>query len=322
MKKLFALLSILSLFTYSCVKEYDDGGYSEVNPGLSIYTMGSTTNDLSLDGVSIAMRLGIVLAQLEQQGITIVDGVEPEWELMESFTFPLNNTKYNIKDFLLGYSTSITKINNKYTIEYGSNNTYSAGIFDNYQRRGIFTIDTRDLSLAKTAEIIPWKISISSQVDYSGVIEVVDADMELYHHQDGTFNYTINSFKAYNNSDDINLADWHGAGSITIEGYVDLSIDNLIASRYLLAILPVTGGTTLSGSELAFATGGLTNEVPSSPLIYSPSTIGYGTESGIEQLMLVGDYNESVYPTPSVVVEWSQGSSATILYNGNSYTFN
>lgn len=324
-------MSVFSFLAVSCADDYDDGGYSNVQPGIFIYTMGSTTNSLSLDALSVATRLGVVLEEMKYQDIEVVEGADQDWGELDKFLFPLNNKSYDIKNFLFGgdSSTSISKSGNIFTITYGEpdkSTTFGSGVYDSYRRNGSFTVDTKGVSLVNSTVDNAWEIYIEGEpVKYANnennvtVAEVKDVNTLLYHVGVGTFNYELHSFKGEFTQDQSIESDWSGNGSFTISNFKSLAINNLLGSDYSLTVSPDTGGMSLNGVEVAYSTGGMTPEVDVAPLVYSPSEYGYGYVSGTEQVMFTGEYNMEYFIANSVSVKWFE-NSASVTYGDYKYS--
>ena len=119
----------LSLAFTGCSDKFDDGGYSQVYPGITIYNDGRLTASLAADGVSVAMRLAILMEEMKIAGVTLeVNGAEPNWDDLGTFKFGFDNMKYGKKEFIFGdddYASITRPADGNYNIEYGSGSDHA-----------------------------------------------------------------------------------------------------------------------------------------------------------------------------------------------------
>ncbi len=145
MKRYFLLIlaAVVALASQSSCNKTDET-YKDVYPGITLYTYGWLSSEVALDGVSVAMRLGLLLNEIEEYNaenstdpIAFTDGAqigseyEPDWsKLGDSFEYKLEDEddedetvdyNANVKEFLLGYSDQvyIQKSGTVYTLTFG-----------------------------------------------------------------------------------------------------------------------------------------------------------------------------------------------------------
>ncbi len=225
--------------------------------------------------------------------------------------------------------TVISRDGDQFKITYGdpdSTTSYSSGTYDSYRRRGSFIVDTKGVMLSNTTTDNPWTISVygesmeyASDDSNSTVAEVTYSNTELYSKGVGSFAYVLNGFEGYFSIDEDIRANWSGSGSFIISDFKNLTVDELLGSTYSLTVSPNTGGMSLNGVEVSYATGGLTSDVSAEPLVLSPSTNGYGYVSGSEQVAFTGAYDEEYFDVTSVSVKWYE-NAATVTYGDYKYS--
>ncbi len=332
MKKFLCILSIAALTLMSCsdlTDSYDDGGYSDVYAGILIFDVASATNTLALDGAGVALRLAMILEEMESQGIEVVEGSEQSWDELSDFEFGYNSTDYNLKEFLFGDEEQlvITKSGDEYEIAYcgpSSTNYYGRALFDSYYRNGSYLVDTKGLSLDETDSENAWEVSLSgSDMNYGSISSAEDyaiassIAVSVWYQGEGCFVMENALFEASYAALTSVTTDWYSKAELTISDYVSLESDDLDDVTFSYNIITGTGGTALSGLTMTYSTGG--NLFSEDPLTYKPSEAAYTTISGTEEIELTGTYSETLYPSPYVSIEWYMGY-VTVSYNECTYS--
>ncbi len=339
MKKLFLFLSAIALFV-SCNSndDYSDSGLSKVTPGILMYNTASLTNMFATDGASVALRLEILLSEMEAQGLEVLEGDAQNWNKMEDFTFPLVEEDYNLKEFLFNkptLTTNIAKNGNIFTITYGDNvSAFSTGQFDSTVRSGSLEIDTKGVSLLEATASNPWTVTtlldkkmvyiIKSNSSYSPdtYIHATNVNLDIWCDGNGSFSFISDEFEAISTTSTSGStsegieSDWSSIGNITIPEFVSFALEDLVGSKYQYTINEGTGGTSFSGLTMNYVTGGL-GAVGVNPITYNPSKNAYYIQAGTEEVELTGTYDEKYFPSPYVSVTWNSGS-ATVEYDNNS----
>lgn len=181
--------------------------YETVYPGIVMYTYGTLTNELALDGVSMAIRLGTLLNEMDAYNSTAATGekieftedqnissnsyTEPDWSKLGDFIYEkASKSSDNKRYFLLGdYSDDCKESfiqkskDGVYTFTYGRTvvqgdpdwsdynqevNIHTGATFDNLLRRGVMCIDTNGKDrLEKTDVNNPWYVYSEEGMTYS-----------------------------------------------------------------------------------------------------------------------------------------------------------
>ncbi len=170
-KKLFYCFALLSVvFLSSCNSGFDDGGYSNIYPGLKIYESAEYSNGLASDGLAVMTRFAILQAEMEANDLQFELNSDdaPDWSELGLFKFG------NIKDinkcyFLFGSDSTqtvvlkMTEQDRTYTIEYGhGTEKFVCGALDSNYRSGTYEISTGGLSLNETSQSNPWTLTTKS----------------------------------------------------------------------------------------------------------------------------------------------------------------
>lgn len=307
------------MFATSCGLFSDDqSDYEKVYNGLVMYFVVEQTNTKAMDGVNVAMRLAILLNEMESAGVEFDGDQEPDWSELGDVRY--GGLDYNKKFFLFGSQNgvSISKDDDLYTIEYGTTSgSHSAGTGDMCYRLGEFEIDTSNNSnILNSSESDPWTLKISSDsISYASVknsaipyFECAEADTKLWYIGDGEFGYSVSNaavIYVYYDDDpeDYNYSNWSISGTFTIDNFSALSVEDTIATDFMMNA--VASGSSVSGDIYAYIT--------TSPVIYnflSGANLKYG---GFEKVTLSdGRYVE---------VETASTGIQTIYYQGNSYAY-
>lgn len=335
MKRIFLYLVILaSTFVTSCKlfnKAEELSDYEKVYNGLVMYFAVEQTNTRAMDGVNVAMRLAILLNEMESAGIAFDGDSEPDWSALGDIRY--GGLNYNKKFFLFGSQkgVSISKDGDNYLVKYGTESgSHTAGTGDMCYRLGDFMInDGGNSNILQSSESKPWIISVNSDViSYSSFkneavpyFECSNADAKLWYEGDGEFGYSVanaelsyvleddNKDEEENESDDFVdyddtvVSDWSIDGTFSIENFAALTIEDTISTDFLQS--SEASGTAISGDDYEYET--------SSPIIYnflSGANLKYG---GVEEItLLAGNY---------VMVETASDGIQTVNYQGNSYSY-
>ncbi len=336
MKRFLTLLCFAAIALVSCDNSSKvDENYNKVKAGLDIYTVATATNSVSLDGAAVAFRLGVLLTEADYNDLDLKDGTDNDWDDLGTFNYPYNNKSYNIKYFLFGSDTDteIKKAGDVFTIKYGLSKdaatAYSAGVLDDYFRKGEFVVNTHGVELGATDEQNPWTVTLGEEkVEYansylsSTAVKCVSVDIKVWADDFGHFRFSSSDYRASYTASSSIISDWDSEAELYIDGYADLA--SLLGSTYEYSVLMGTGGVTLSGDTMELYTAGVEDDTAhedADPLTYTPSESLYTTISGTEIASFRGeDYNQANYPSPSVEVSWNKGK-ATVSYNGATYVF-
>ncbi len=319
MKKLALLFTLSALLVTSCIpQDQGDDTYTNVYAGIQIYDAATTTYNLALDAPEAAFRLGILLAEMEAQGIEMADGEPQDWSQLKDFKFSYDKITYNLKEFLFGIDDSV-KLERKgdtYYLTFGNDKfQFGYGIFDHYTRSGTFIIETHGLALTETTANEPWRISVGEKgMAYGGTSSTTkQCNSNVWYEGDGNFGLVTPQFESYYDASPTITSSWISLINIEISDFTSLSLDDLEGASYTVTIDPMTGGDSMTGLKMSFATGGVINK-EITPLLYKPSTNALNPISGAEEVKLTGKYNEYMFPSPFVKVEWTSGV-ATVYYN-------
>ncbi len=257
-----------------------DPTYDTVYPGIVIYEYASAANNFAVDGVSVAMRLAVLLEELDAAGMemaeggtdTLVsseDGSSKSWSDLDRFEYW--EAQVDKRAFLFGDSRDISISRGEgeaagvYTIFYDKDDTsgHVSASLDINDRSGAYVIDTKGKLLSQTSLISDgWEVSSSEenpvQLGYAGEQEIgaefVYYESKIWYSGSGTFKFslitTLNT--RTDGAEDVDWGVYDESCSITFEDYVNLLIENL--SECDMSITMATAGTTLSGYEMKFVT--------------------------------------------------------------------
>lgn len=316
------------MFATSCglFSSDDDTDYEKVYYGLRMYHRVVITNDIAMDGVNVAMRLAILLNEMEAAGLEFeADGGEPDWSQLGDVT--VSGLSYNKKIFLFGNSSDvqIEKDGDKYYIVYGANGLHTSGYKDMAYRIGTFCVDTSntpDLSDSSSSE--RWSVSLESDIvsysasknDVWSEYETKGWSIDLWCSGFGEFDYSVENVQIYTVDEDDREADdadksycnWSCEGTFTVPYFTALTIEDTFKEDFYLNI-DSAGGTAYSLDTYEYYT--------SSPLIYNflqGANLKYG---GIEEVQLIGGSLDCKTTT----VETASNGLQTIYYNGHSYIY-
>ncbi len=209
-KSLLALLLLISSLSMTSCWNNDSGldeNYIAVYDGIVLYVGATNTNDIALDAVSIAMRLGVLLNEIEEHNSdpanvdnqvvipTSADGNVPMWSRLGKFNY--GGYSYYPSEILLGKFSSegepmsddnqdgevkiwrdgegSTTYYIKYGVTYDGDDIHTQAWFDNLYRRGTFVIETQGVMLDKSDLSTAWTVSADGgEILYSTASDGVD----------------------------------------------------------------------------------------------------------------------------------------------------
>lgn len=325
MKRLFLyLLVALSTLVTSCsiFSSDDTTDYEGVYNGIVVYSNVAITNNLAMDGVNVAMRLAILLSEMEAVGLEFEGDEEPDWTLIGEFKY--GSLYYNKKSFLMGNTSdvSISKDGNKYYVEYGANGLHTAGSYDTNYRIGTYCIDTAGNSdLLNSSSSSRWSVSIvddemtcaatKNDLDYMFVCSN-KLGVELWSTGYGEFSYSVTDSVAQyfevdydDDDDDEYIGDWWCEGTITIPSFSSLTVEETFNSEFNLTI--DGGGLAITQDTYSYVT--------LSPIIYNFLSCANKKFGGVEFIeSLTSSTHDVTITTASTGVQ-------TYNYNGYTYEF-
>ncbi len=332
---------MMLLVSGGCNKyDFDDGGYTDAYDGLTMYYDAWTTRVFATDGVTIAMKLAIILDEIEDAGLSFDQGdEEPDWDQLPTYT--INSRTYDIRTMVLGYKSLVTlehvvgdPDSGVYKITFYSSSTddedtgaTTDAVFDNVQRVGgsvgaTFTIDTKGLRLDESTAGNPWEITFGEADEeamrYTAGDYYVSATYNrtlIYSLGNGEFNLTC-TFQGYYYGTSPSTTGGYKyvlTGSLGISDFTDFMVKNTFDRNFTMDLATDntdSNRTTLKGNVVHYET--------STPLVFSPSTNGFFSIEGVEYIY---DLDMDYTAQEATVTSKSDGSR-TIKYNGYSYTWN
>ncbi|MFI3305989.1 MAG: hypothetical protein R3Y68_05700 [Rikenellaceae bacterium] len=339
MKRLTSLFAVLiSLFSSSCQDiEVDQNAlnYQYVYYGIVLHANASQANTYAMDGVNVAVRLGILLDEVAKAGYELADGtdtfksyttqddegydveVTPTWS-----DLPKYEDKYELRQVLIGDPnyTTITRDGDSYTIAYKRGTSgYSGGFYDANYRWGSYVVDTKGVLLSASDSSVAWKISsvddlyLGSQSSLVYKTICTNSWAALYHNGDGCIMFSHSAtFDSGDANYDEGTWDVYDEASITFAEYDDaeeyFSLSNIAENNIEYRFLG--GGETMYGETMDYET--------TTPLIYNYSETPYGPVSGAVKATAQGDTTN--YEV-NVSFNFTDGYlyNDTYLYNGYTY---
>lgn len=329
MKRLFLYLVVgVSLLATSCnlFNSDDDTDYEKVYYGLRMYLRVELTNNYAMDGVNVAMRLAILLSEMENAGLEFrEDGGEPDWTQLGDVT--VSGLSYNKKVFLFGSSTDvqIAKSGDNYYIMYGANGLHTAGYKDTAYRIGKYCVNTAgNTNISDSSSSSKWSVYLMSDMvsfaasknDVWSVYECKGWSGEIWNNGSGELAYSVSDVGIYIvDEDDREAADsdktycnWGCEGTISIPNVTNLTIEDTMYEDVYLDITSA-GGTAYTLDTYEYYT--------SSPLVYNfnkGANLKYG---GVEELQMIG----GSLSCKTATIESASDGLQTIYYNGASYIY-
>lgn len=329
MRKFYLVAVAVAAFVLTGCLDSNNDTYDRIiriQPGVEIYNLATVQNNVSIDGASVAMRLGILLAESELQE-------EPDLTQLKA---KIGDTDYgNLFDRLFGNATKVEPSETDPTVYLITYNE-TAGSTDIYKRKGVFRIETNGVALEDITET-PWKVSIeSATMVYSssalGTTITAVAGNTLTLGKSGSSTFTIrfdNSICRAGTAE--YTSSWSGnfvfstmvySGTTSATGATGFEWFN----GNSFAFSGLASGTTCftlngtSGAAMSYAT------ATNNPLIYKPAKAIFFPVGGSEVVSLTrtSDYDATYFVSPTVTYEWVLNGSTlnyTIGYNGYSETF-
>lgn len=328
MKRLFLyLMAGVSLFATGCFGSDDDSDLSKVYTGLVMLNNVEQTNKYAYDGLNVAVRLAILLNEMQSVGLEFVGSSEPDWSELGDVVYL--GLPYNKKTFLFGNtsSVSISKDGDKYYIKYGtSNGQHTAGYGDVTYRIGTYCIDTSGHpNIFDSDASSKWSVSIDGDsMTYAlnknstlVTFEALTLDLDLWGTSYNSFDYTIPNYAVEliidEDDDDYDedtqyISDWSLSGSVEIPELTGLSIEDTYKTNFEMSA--AGNGTVVAQDDYDYYT--------SSPLIYNFLAGANYKYGGIEEIEYLGTSSLS---SNFVTVDILSNGIQVIYYNGYSYEY-
>ncbi len=334
-----------------CMDDDEDEYYVAVTPGITLFDSASVTNEIALDGVSIAMRLALLFNEIEQYetetGETFEIGTEsqsePDWNLLGTIEFgtstddtsSLYPATYYRKNLLFGAS-DVVKIwrssdSGTYYVKYGKTINGSeyhtqAQYDDYYYRRGTYVIKTNGAAkLEEATAATAWSITTEG------------GEMEFSTWYDSTSEYSCDYssasvtlyYGAIEDNDDgkgfiydiANISPAYvsstSATDWSMAGYINL-VDFMESSEVF-----DLDDTINKRYELDIYAKGTPIAVPSmtyytiDPIEYRPSTTGYNRYNA--EIVIQLDEVTDQYEATDVYIELRNDGYMNVEYNGVTY---
>ncbi|MFI3278569.1 MAG: hypothetical protein SNH28_07250 [Rikenellaceae bacterium] len=334
-KLIYSLILCSTLALSSCFESnsYDDGGYTDVYNGLVLIQSAVVTNGCTVDGVSVATRLAILLREMENVGLefTVGGGLELAGVAQDGYsaigTYTLSESTVNKKELLFGDnddSTIVLNADGTYSITYGTVNEgyYTCGYLDSIYRYGTYTINTNGKSFWESSSSNPWTVTHGdSTMKYSMIyddtsiyITVNDQNysdddrftINVYNQDNlGTFGFKATNFRGGITSYTTN-ADWECEGTFkfgNVTSAAGLTVSNTMAYS---TTYDLTGsGLTLYNYYSVYTT--------PDKLVYRPTSMYLTPASGTEKI--TNEQKEDVYTTRTFST-----IGFVVAYDGYSYT--
>ncbi|MFR9650435.1 MAG: hypothetical protein SNG35_00220 [Rikenellaceae bacterium] len=338
MKRYFlAAIMAASVAMTGCSDEFDDGGYSDVYEGVVIYNEAMISRVFATDGASMAMRLAILMEELDAKGLSFTSGssIEPDYTQLPVYTS--NGTDFDRRELLIGDTdeVTITRDENIYTVTYYNPSFTTKHIsadFDFCRRKGGFEIDTNGIDLIDTSSSTPWTITFAGEdgesavmtyatsytYEYGGDVEAMATSCKIYKDQNTNGRFIVEGsinacYMSYSDYYPFKVTGYITLGDF-VDGYTDLTVENTIgvSSTVYLTTSSSDSHDTISGLAVQYTT--------TTPLVYSPTNFGVYSISGVEW----AKYDSAAsagYASNTVTVTSNADASRIINYNGHSYTW-
>lgn len=305
MKKiLFVTAAVVSLVFSGCIKE--DDSYKKLRPvqkGIDIYTWAMNQNIISMEQANIGMRMAMLVAEAEKQGVENFDDVKVD--------------KVSVKSRLLGTSSKIERTTTGYKITF--NPAYAD--LDRYTREGVVLINTHEAPLLEgTVGGKNWTVTFENGLKLgttssdAQVITLSGGLTEIYN-EGAAYAISLANQTSYLSGGAKFQSNWGGRFTVKPENMNFTYSD--CAGETFLVNGTAYGDTfyTMDGASPLQMSIGLTGMK-----YLSPSRI----ESGKVNALLTGNYDMATYPISNVTVEWSVDANGklrqTITYGENTVT--
>ncbi len=321
------LMALMSMFSTSCFifSSDDTTEYGRVYNGIVMYASVEATNNYAMDGVNVAMRLALLLNEMEDVGLEFsATGEAPDWSLVGNVTY--GGLSYNKKTFLFGNSSSstISKDGDKYYVEYGASGMHTAGAYDTAYRIGTYCVDTSGVTdIIDSNSSSKWSVTIDGDLmtyayqknDVHALYLCRSVDAQVWSTGEGEFAYSVeNSSILHKNEDededDWDYSDWSTEGTVSIPYYTAFTVGDTIGTDFNMSVDDASG-IAITLDTYSYNT--------SSPIVYnflSGANLKYG---GVENVDLLK--SSSSLSSYTVKVETAANGLQTFYYNGYSYVY-
>lgn len=290
-KGLLAWLLILPIALTACLDD-SNSEPDPMGPGISIYNSARVKNQLALLPADAGIRLAMLLAEAEKQGLTenqldVKSGGSDSGVLLREKLFP--------------NGTVITRTGTKYTLVFRRGASYYEG-----------TVEVETNGVALSEDSAEWTVATSGlKADVSNGFNAV-----TYTYADG---------------ETTTISENMGGYGIELSGIDLVSSDSMpLLSGWSGNYTLMTGASSLAYSDCREMEFKMNGKGRDSALSWQVTNVNYKSVentltgqrdiiilSGTVDCALVGDYDTEVYPSPSVRVVFSNnGQSYTITYNG------
>ena len=279
--------------------------------GKQIYNYAANQNTMSLDAVSAAFRLNIILTEAKSAGVTDLDG-------LKELTLTLSeNTKINLWNRLLGSSVTIESPSaGVYELDF-SDTSFSYG-----NREGTIRISTGGKLLDELGDSDGWNISFKEGEPFeyyttSETLRVENGNFAIFKRSDRSWQISVMEYAAryvYSSANEGVLSAWDGDFVVSQSGGSSFTYDDCNKSEFLL--------WGFSAGSTYFRGAGMTYQIEEdTPLCYS-LPCGQVTSGKVKAAF---DFNVAIdtetYPSREVEVEWQKGAgsctvSVCVYYNG------
>lgn len=313
MNKLFATIALAALAFTSCIKE--DNSWKDllpVQPGIQIYQMVMSQNTLAMQTPNAGMRLAILLAEANKQGL----------DLAEVDLKKVEVDKRSVQEALFGSMTKIERqAEGKYLITYNEDSVLPGGIY----MSGSMVVDTNGELLSDaigngwTVDMQNLKLYARDQNGYRLTYLLEDGTTILRANGDGSYSINVRNFVAQSADTDVKpRSNWSGSFNLTAN---DSSLAySLCAGKNFKVYGSASGPTILLGASSQSEGVDMSYELESG--IFRGLQIISGTQEC--RFSSPFDYSASQFPAGSVQYVWSFNEAANtfaykIYYNNYVY---
>lgn len=314
MNKLFATIALAALAFTSCIKE--DNSWKDllpVQPGIQIYQMVMSQNTLAMQPANAGMRLAILLAEADKQGLDLAEA--------DLKSVKVENTQVQVT--LFGSLTKIERqADGNYLITYSEDSVLPGG----HYMSGSMLVKTNGAPLLSEASSNAWTVEMQNlklyardQNGYRLTYLLEDGTTMLRPKGDGSYSIDVMNFVAQSADTDVKpRSNWTGSFNLTAN---DSSLAySLCAGKNFKVYGSAMGPTIVLGASSQS----------------EGVDMGYELESGIFRgLQIISgtqecrfsspfDYSASQFPAGSVQYVWSFNEAANtfaykIFYNNYVY---
>lgn len=317
MNKLFATIALAALAFTSCIKEDDSWkDLLPVQPGMTIYQSTMAQNTLAMQPANAAMRLAILLAEADKQGLDLAEA-------------DLKNVKVENSQVQVALFGSLTKIERQadgnYLITYNEDSVLPGG----HYMSGSMLVKTNGAPLLSEASSNAWKVEMqnlklygSDQNGYRVTYLLLNGETSLYANGDGSYSIEVMGFRAQmqlsNSQETPPYSNWSGNFNLTAE---DSSLAYSLCAGKNFKVYGNASGPTFYASVHSGGDGvGMGYELENG--IFRGLTIVSGTQEC--RFTSYFDYDTSQFPASSVRFVWTFNEAANtysykIYYNNYVY---